>query len=204
MTAPARKPIDWSALRRRVDSARASLDRELAPDAERQRAILRARARIAAVVRSEATDTAPGLRLVEFSLLHETYGLDAAFVREVAHLDSYLPLPGAPPFVVGVVPLRGRMLTVVNLKPFFDLPARGLTNLNKIVVLEDGTTEFGLLADAVAGGLRHVPATDLKSPPSTFTGVRAHFTRGIAPDSLIVLDAGRLLRDPHFRSDAGR
>ncbi len=195
-----RSPIDWSALRRRMVAAHALLDQNTSPTAERRRDILRARARVAAVAPASMTSTGTRLELLEFSLLHETYGIETAHVREVAYLHDYLPLPGAPSFVLGITHLHGRMLTIFNLKPFFGLSSQGLTNLNKIIVLEDGATEFGLLADSVSGSLRHMEEGSLQALPPTFTGLRAQFSRGITADSLVVLDARRLLRDSRFNA----
>lgn len=200
-TPSAHPRVDWTALHQRADAAQARLDETISPTGERRRALLRERARLAARESAPAEPPASRLELVEFTLLHETYGVEASYVREVAHLEHYLPLPGAPTFILGVVPLRGRMLTVVNLKPFFELPEQGLTNLNKIIVLVDGPLEFGLLADSVSGGLRRVPARDLQAPPPSFTGLRARFSRGLAPNSVIVLDAPRLLHDPRFDTE---
>jgi len=200
-SASARPAIDWASLRARAAAAQARLDELLSPAGERRRAILRERARLAARPPAAAEPVESRLELVEFTLLHENYGVEVAHVREVARLDNYLPLPGAPACILGVVPLRGRMLTVVNLKPFFELPDRGITNLNKIIVLGDGSLELGLLADSVSGGLRRVPVRDIQAPPPSFTGLRASFSRGLAPDALIVLAARRLLRDPRFDAD---
>lgn len=203
MTASSTQPrpqIDWPALRRRLDAAHALLNQNTFPTTERRREILRARARVAAVVPGSMTSAGPRLELLEFSLLHESYGIETAHVREVAYLHNYLPLPGAPSFVLGITHLHGRMLTIFNLKPFFELSSQGLTNLNKIIVLEDGVTEFGLLADSVSGSLRHIEESALQAPPPTFTGLRAHFSRGVTADSLVVLDARRLLRDSRFNA----
>jgi purine-binding chemotaxis protein CheW len=194
--------IDWAALRSQVDAAQRSLCLHDALTGEQRRSVLQARARIAAVEPIRPKTDALPIELVEFSLLHETYGIEAAYVSEVICLDSYLPLPGAPACIFGVVPLRGRMLTIINLKPFFGLPAQGLTNLNKLIVLTDKTTEFGLLVDSVSGSLRRITEDALQAIPPTFTGVRAQFSRCISADSLVVLDAKRLLEDPRFTAGA--
>lgn len=198
-----RSKINWTALREQVDAAQALLVQRSSPTGEGRRAILRERARIAAMEPDKPELAGTLMELVEFSLFHETYGIETAYVREVAYLDRYLPLPGAEDFILGVVPLRGRMLTIINLNPFFELPAKGLTNLNKVIVLENSSTEFGLLVDSVSGSLRHVAERTVQPLPPTFTGPRAQFSRGITPDSLVVLDARRLLDDPRFNAQPG-
>ncbi|HSI84779.1 MAG: chemotaxis protein CheW [Candidatus Methylacidiphilales bacterium] len=189
--------IDWPALRARLMKVSAQLERGHEVTPEERVETLRARARQVAlappVAQAEAT-----MDVVEFSLLHEMYGLEARFVRAVAKLEAYMPLPGAPAYVLGFAPWRGRMLTVMNLKPFFDLPPQGITNLNKIIVLQDGASEFGLLADAVSGALRVVPESLLQAPLPTMMGVRSAFCRGVTAEGLIVLDARLMLRDTRF------
>jgi purine-binding chemotaxis protein CheW len=86
------------------------------------------------------------------------------------------------------------MLSVVDLKRFFDLPDAGLTDLNKVIVLQDKGMEFGILADAIAG-IRPLSAADIQTPLPHLTGLRGEFSRGIAPGPLVVLNIERMLRD---------
>jgi purine-binding chemotaxis protein CheW len=87
---------------------------------------------------------------------------------------------------------------VVDLKKFFDLPARGLTNLDKVIIVTDGRMEFGLLADAVAG-VREMAPGGIQQALPTLTGVRAEYLKGVTADRLVVLDAGKLLADPAMK-----
>ena len=100
--------------------------------------------------------------MLEFSLAYERYALETAFVREVYPLKEFTPLPCTPPFVLGIISVRGQILAVIDLKRFFNLPEKGLSDLNKVIILRRGGLEVGLLADAVSGvqaipGLRSRP-----------------------------------------------
>lgn len=161
---------------------------------ERAVTVLRERARRLAA----APDTDTGQERVEalvFLLGDETYGVEPGLVREVVPLRELTPLPGVPPFVLGLTNLRGRVLSVVDLKHFFNLPERGLTDLNKVIVLGSGSMEFGILADAVVG-LRDL--VNVAPAPSVVTleGVRGKYLRGVAADGVILLDGAVLLGDP--------
>jgi purine-binding chemotaxis protein CheW len=184
--------IDWPALRRRLDQVRGNAE-GVAISPERRRQILRDRAR-AISARSGPIDPEPTLTVIEFWLVYEKYAVEMRFVREIAALRHYAPLPGAPEFVLGVVNLRGRIVSVVDLKRFFDLPDRGLTDLNKIIVLQDGSMEFGILADAVIG-VRTLQESSVQPPLPTLTGIRAEFSRGVTPDAMVVLHAQHMLSD---------
>jgi purine-binding chemotaxis protein CheW len=161
----------------------------------RVRRILRERA--AELARPVA---APGdihvLELLEFRLASERYAVETRYVAEVHALRDLTPLPGTPPFVRGIVNLRGRILAVYDLKKFFALPEQGVTDLHRILVVDAGDFEIGLLADVVVG-VRSLPLSAL-SPLPTLSAIAADFLKGISEDRLVVLDLGRLLSDPRI------
>jgi len=82
----------------------------------------------------------------------------------------------------------------VDLRRFFELPEVGLSDLNRVLVVSDGTVEFGLLADAVAGVIS-LPLDQLKAPPAALTGIREEFLAGVTADRLALLDIAKILRD---------
>lgn len=158
------------------------------------RAILRSRAR--ALARKSATAEAPDeiLQLIEFVLAGERYGVEPHFVREVYPLRDFTPLPGVPSFVLGIVNVRGEILSVVNLKKFFDLPEVGLGQLNKLIILHSERMEFGVLADEILG-TRAIARSALQPAPPTISGIGGAYLRGVSGDGLIVLDGEKILSD---------
>lgn len=162
-------------------------------DADRTAAILRARAADLARVRA-APPGGDRLEIVEFSLAGERYGLELARLREVQPLGDLTPIPCTPPFVVGVVSVRGRIVAVLDLGLFFDLPRGGLHDLHRVLVVEADGLDVGILADDVAGS-RTVPLADLRPPPATLTGARRTYVRGVTADGLAILDAAQILAE---------
>ncbi|MDE2155245.1 MAG: purine-binding chemotaxis protein CheW [Xanthomonadaceae bacterium] len=186
--------IDWRGIERRLEAARIAIEHGRAPSAEQARQILKARA--LALAAEPLPAEAPGecIEIVEFVLAHERYALESRYVREVHPLENLTPLPCVPRFVLGIVNLRGEILVVIDLKTFFDLPAKGLTDLDKVVVLHSGNMIFGVLADAIVG-VRHVPLADIQPALPTLTGIRGDYLQGVTAGRLVVLDAGKLLAD---------
>jgi len=162
------------------------------PEIER---ILRARAQ--ALARAPAPVSAAGerLELLEFRLASERYALESRHVQEVHPLRDLTPLPGTPPFILGIVNVRGRILPVLDLKKFFDLPERGLTDLHRIILVRGHDLELGLLADVIVG-VRSVAIASLQPSLPTLTGIRADYLKGVDEERLVVLDLDRLLADP--------
>ena len=161
---------------------------------EEKRTVLRSRAkRLAQELEKRGADT-DYLEVLEFLLAHETYAIDTMFVREVYPLTELTPLPCTPAFVFGLINVRGQILTVIDMKKFFDLPEKGITNLNKVIVVRKDTVELGILADEIIG-IRNIPVNELQPPLSTMSGIHAEYLKGVTGERLIVLDMERFLTD---------
>lgn len=135
------------------------------------------------------------LELLEFRLAAERYAVESRFVQEVHPLRDLTPLPGTPPFVPGIVNVRGQILPVYDLKKLFDLPEPGLTDLHRVLHVRGHGMELGLLADTVVS-VRAIAADRLQPSLPTLTGIRAEYLKGITDDRLVVLDLDRILSDP--------
>ena len=191
--------IDWDAIHGRLAVTEAAISGGLHRGPEEIRRILDARARAAAKPPVKPDD-AERLEILAFSLASETYGVETCHVREVCQLKDLTAVPCTPPFVAGVINLRGRVLAIVDLRKLFESPARGLTELNRVIVLRGGDDELGLLADSI-DGVRPVLASELQPGLPTLTGVRARVLKGIAGRMLALLDGARLLADAGLKVD---
>jgi len=134
------------------------------------------------------------IEILEFVLADEHYAVETAWVREVYPLKSLTPLPCVPPFVMGIVPIRGRLVSVINLKRFFGLPEKGLTDLNKVVVLQDAAMEFAVLADRVVG-VHDIFSAELQASATALSDARLEYLKGVTAERLIILDGRQLLHD---------
>src|SRR2546423_11104334 len=159
------------------------------------RQILRARAKALARTPERALTAGASLALLEFRLAQERYALENRWVREVCPLKELTPLPCTPPFVLGIVNVRGRILPVLDLKKFFDLPEQGLTDLHRLILIRGNHLELGLLADVIVG-VRSIPIDSLQLSLPTLTGIRSDYLKGVTAERLVVLDLARILADP--------
>jgi len=184
---------DWESLRHRLDEIRKRLEPGHRPPPAEVERILRERARVLSRT-PEPEEDGERLLVLEFLLAHEHYASEVRYIREVYPMRSLCPVPCTPPFILGVVNIRGQILSVVDIKRLFDLPEKGITNLNRILVVQSGATLFGLLADEVAG-IREVPVRDLEPSLTTFSGLRKQYIRGITDERLIVIDMATMLSD---------
>ena len=191
---PKRAAIDWAEVRARLDAAQAAGQRAWTPGADETGRILHERALALAAEPGETQTLDQSIEVVEFLLAHERYAVESSYVREVYPLENLTPLPCTPAFMLGIVNLRGEIVSVIDLRKFFDLPQTGLPDLNKVIVLESGNMVFGILADAILG-VRRIPLAEIQPSLPTLTGIREKYLKGITPGRTVVLDAGKLLAD---------
>ncbi len=158
-----------------------------------EKQILRARAQ--ALARAPLPEAeGESLEVLEFLLAYERYGIEMTWIRETLPLKELTPVPCTPPFVLGLINVRGQIVSVMDIKRFFDLPEKGLTDLNKVIILQDGGMVFGVLADAVCG-VRTIPRAELHPSLPTLTGIREEYLKGVTGERMVVLDGRKLLSD---------
>jgi purine-binding chemotaxis protein CheW len=186
--------IDWSEIHQRLEATRQALLQEVASSPQENLATLKRRARLLARESEQADTNQEFLEIVEFRLASEMYGLESGFVREVYPLKDFTPLPGVPSFVLGILNVRGQILSVVDLKKFFDLPEKGLSQLNKLIILRNKQMEFGILADDILRA-HSIPLEAIQATPPTVSGIGADYIRGVTAERVIVLNAEKILND---------
>ncbi len=188
---------DWKVIFEHLQAAQTRLEQAWKQTPQQKREILKTRAKTLARSSTSTEDKADTLPLLEFSLAYERYAIVLDYVREVYPLRELTPIPGTPAFVLGVVSVRGRIVSVVDLKNFFDLPDKGLTDLNKIIIAHSSEMEIGILADAISG-IHLVPRSEIQASLPTLTGIRGDYLKGVTSDRIVVLDAQKLLSDPRI------
>lgn len=132
---------------------------------------------------------------VTFRVGNADYAINA---NEVLHLDSFTEathVPGAPPFVAGLVQVRGKLVPVVDLRTRFGLGAAERTLDNRVIVVKVGARVAGLLVDSAREVLRLDEAT-FEPPPELLDNQASGFVRAVATQAkrlLLVVDVPRLI-----------
>jgi len=169
---------------------------------EHKATILRERARILAlaVERAEVPDTYT--EVVTFLLAGEEYAVPSTHVREVLVCKEVTPLPCTPPFVVGIMNLRGQILPVIELTRALELQpsASGAQALGRIIVARAVGADVGIKVDAIFG-VRRLPTDAPRPSPSDVSSVQAPSVCGLTSAPPIVLDVEKLLSDTALTAD---
>ncbi len=141
-------------------------------------------------------------QLVVFDLSTEAYGVDIGTVREIIRLQDITRVPRSPEFVEGVINLRGKVIPVVDLRKRFGLPAEVESKENRIVVVDIGAQDIGVIVDAVTEVLR-IATESVEPPASVITTADSEYLLGIAKlDSrlIILLDLEQVLTEAEHHS----
>jgi purine-binding chemotaxis protein CheW len=177
-----------------LENSEIAMTKPIAVALEKKKTILQSRAKkLSQEIESKGT-VEEYFEVLEFLLAQETYAIETMFVREAYPMIELTPLPCTPAFVFGLINVRGQIMTVIDMKKFFDLPEKGITNLNKVIVVRKDAMELGILADEIIG-IRNIPVSELQPPLSTMTGIHAEYLKGVTGEKLIVLDMERFLTD---------
>lgn len=161
---------------------------------DEKQAILNSRAQVLAEEENDDELNKEYIDVLEFSLAKERYAIETSFVREVYPLKDYTILPGLPAFVLGILNVRGQIISVIDLKKFFHLPARGLGELNKVIIIRNERMEFGILADVIHGN-QLIDSSTILNTLSYKSDIGSDYLKGVTMEHLIVLDVNKILND---------
>ncbi len=134
---------------------------------------------------------------VTFSLEDETYGIDVMQVQEVLRVSEIAPVPGAPPYVLGIINLRGNVVSVIDARTRFGLPTRESTPMTRIIVIEAQQQIIGILVDSVAEVV-DIDLADIETAPNVGNEETARYIDGVVSreDGLLILvDLNKLLTE---------
>jgi purine-binding chemotaxis protein CheW len=127
-------------------------------------------------------------QLVVFDLASEYYGVDIGDVREIIRMQNVTLVPGTPAYMEGVTNLRGKVVPVVDLRKRLDLKVKQQTKESRIVVVDIGGKDVGVIVDGVTEVLR-IPMSSVEPPSQMVANSESAYIRGIAKlgDKLVIL-----------------
>lgn len=140
------------------------------------------------------------LQWVTFRLQEETYGINVMQVQEVLRYSEIAPVPGSPEYVLGIINLRGNVVTVIDTRARFGLPPAEVTDNTRVVIIEAEKQVIGILVDSVAEVV-YLRQSEVDVAPNVGTDESARFIQGVANregELLILVDLNKLLNDEEW------
>lgn len=130
-----------------------------------------------------------------FRLGEEIYGIDVMRIREVLRYTEITPVPGAPYYVLGIINLRGNVVTVIDTRTRFALQRVDVDNNSRIVIVEVDKQVVGMLVDSVAE-VTYLRAAEIEKAPNVGNEETAKFITGVCnknDELLILIDLERMI-----------
>jgi purine-binding chemotaxis protein CheW len=149
---------------------------------------------------NENVDNDEVLQWVTFKLDSETYGINVMQVQEVLRYSEIAPVPGAPTYVLGIINLRGNVVTVIDTRQRFGLNPADITDNTRIVIIEAEKQVIGILVDSVAEVV-YLKASEIDEAPNVGNDDSARFIQGVSNregELLILVDLDQLLSDDEW------
>lgn len=137
---------------------------------------------------------------VTFRLADEIYGINVMQVQEVLRVSEIAPVPGAPHYVLGIINLRGNVVTVIDTRIRLGLNTSEVTDSTRIVIIEGAKHVVGILVDCVAEVV-DLPTSEVESAPNVGNDESAKYIQGVASrdgELLILVDLNKLLTDEEW------
>lgn len=135
------------------------------------------------------------LQWVTFRLEGELYGINVIQVQEVLRVTEIAPVPGAPDYVLGIINLRGNVVTVIDTRRRFMLNEREIDDDTRIVIIEVMGQIVGLLVDGVAEVV-YLRESEVESAPDVGSDESSKYIQGVVSREsglLIMVDVNKLL-----------
>lgn len=131
-----------------------------------------------------------------FRLGDEIYGVNVMQIREVLRYTEITPVPGAPYFVLGIINLRGNVVTVIDTRTRFGLSQADVDSNSRIVIVEVDKQVIGMLVDSVAE-VTYLKESEIEKAPSVGNEETSKFITGVCNKNgelLILIDLERMIQ----------
>jgi purine-binding chemotaxis protein CheW len=131
--------------------------------------------------------------VVKFLLSGEIYCIEADYVREALPLKELTVVPCTPSFILGVINIRGQIFSVLNLKKVFNLTERGISEFNKVIIIQFEEISFGIVADSILG-TKNILQSEINKAPYSQQTKKNEYISGVTSEGYILLNGAALIK----------
>lgn len=145
------------------------------------------------------------LHIVGFQIGRETYGVPITSLHEIVRVPEITAVPDAPDYLEGVINLRGKIVSVMDLRKRFGIKQVALKKGNRILVVEHSGKLAGLIVDSASEVVK-IPAENVEAPPAAFQEGGLNCVTGlgkVAGRLIVLLDMNKLLAPSSLLQTSG-
>lgn len=140
------------------------------------------------------------LQCVTFKLAGETYGINVMQVQEVLRYTDIAQVPGAPSYVIGIINLRGNVVTVIDTRERFGLSSVDVSDSTRIVIIESEKHVVGMLVDSVSEVV-YMRLSEIEKVPNVGSDQSSRYIQGVChknKELLMLVDLNKLLTEDEW------
>jgi purine-binding chemotaxis protein CheW len=144
---------------------------------------------------------AKDLQMVGFRIGKETFGVAINLVHEIVRVPEITAVPDAPDYIEGVINLRGKIVSIVDLRKRFGETRIEPSRKNRILVAEIENKMIGLIVDAASEVIR-LQQTEIEAPPEVFEESEVKYVTGVGKLNgrlVILIDLTKILQKGELR-----
>ncbi len=139
---------------------------------------------------------AKDLHLVGFRVGHETFGVPIHLVHEIVRIPEITAVPDAPAYIEGVINLRGKIVSIIDLRKRFGESEIKPDRKNRVMVIEIDKKMVGLIVDSASEVLK-LPPSEVEDPPNVFKEGELNYVTGVGKLKgrlIILIDLTKILQ----------
>lgn len=138
---------------------------------------------------------------VVFTINGEEFGLNIENISSIERMLDIFKIPNAPDYIEGLANLRGRVITIFNLRRRFNLPCPEFDEDTKIIIANSSTSEIGIIVDGVREIIK-VEDDEFDPAPESLNNIRDRFLSGTAKLGnrlILMLDLEKVLTEAEIK-----
>lgn len=138
------------------------------------------------------------VEILEFELnsddFTQRYAIEIIYVNEVYSIKNVTILPCTPPFIVGIMNFRGKIISVIDIRNFMGFTVKKIEadNVKKVIVVNIDEIEVGIAIDNILG-CRDINLSEIQKNVLTITNSNTEYFKGVTKERSIVLDIKNII-----------
>lgn len=132
------------------------------------------------------------IKVLEFTLANKSLAIESKYITKVIQLKELTPIPCSPPFMLGVINVNAKIISVINLNEIINQNSNDITNLNSVILVKYNEIELGILADKIIQN-SSISVDKMQANLPVLNGIKNEFIAGIIKNTLPLIDIQRIL-----------
>lgn len=186
--------VDWKKMQEKINEAKSNILAKEKSSREEIINILRKRAENFAKHDDKHLKELETISVLEFVLGQEKYAIKTENLKEIIASDSITEVPCTPSFIYGIINIRGKIVSVIDLKKYLHLDYIGITDKTSIVVAIHNEELIGIIVDQI-NGIRNIDTKEIQKTKFKLKTIKESYISGITNETVIILDIDKVLSD---------